>query len=235
MSALAFEDRLKLTPTFALIGGIRVEEIELARTAYRRRTAFCGPPTAIRSPRPSRRLPAASATPGKRCPALTFYSQYATAADPTVANIFNLRPTKPLLLTTSRIYETGVKLLFWDKRAEWTFSAFDIERKNVYVPESGMLFNVAGKIASKGFEIAGAINPIGGLKLWGNVAFVRSRFANFDYIDGNGVAAVLFRQYAAQCAELRRQCRRVLPLRHGVAGRDRRLGPPCRRPLQLPG
>jgi iron complex outermembrane recepter protein len=66
-------------------------------------------------------------------------------------------------------------------------SAFDIERKNVYVPESGIEFNVAGKIASKGFEVAAAINPVGGLKLWGNVAFVRSRFVDFNYTDDNGV------------------------------------------------
>ncbi len=52
----------------------------------------------------------------------------------------------PLLLTTSRTYEAGVKLLSADKRLEFVVSAFDIERKNVYVPESGIVFNVAGKI-----------------------------------------------------------------------------------------
>ena len=93
----------------------------------------------------------------------------------------------PLLLTTSRTYETGVKLLSADKRLEFVVSAFDIERKNVYVPESGIVFNVAGKIASKGFEVAAAANPFGGLKLWGNAAFVQSRFVDFSYIDGNGV------------------------------------------------
>jgi iron complex outermembrane receptor protein len=30
------------------------------------------------------------------------------------------------------------------------------------------------------------VNPIEGLKLWGNVAFVQSRFVNFDFIDDNG-------------------------------------------------
>jgi iron complex outermembrane recepter protein len=80
-----------------------------------------------------------------------------------------------------------LKLLSSDKKAEFTVSAFDIERKNVYVPESGILFNVAGKIASKDFEAAAAVNPFGGLRLWGNAAFVRSRFVNFDFIDGNGL------------------------------------------------
>ena len=31
-------------------------------------------------------------------------------------------------------------------------------------------------------------NPFGGLKLWGNVAFVQSRFVDFSYVDGNGVS-----------------------------------------------
>ena len=30
------------------------------------------------------------------------------------------------------------------------------------------------------------MNPIGGLKLWGNVAFVDAYYASFDFIDGNG-------------------------------------------------
>lgn len=186
--SLAFEDRLKLTSTLSLIGGIRVEEIKLARTAFDvngvLRSADGYPFETTFTPVTGRVGYVWEATPG-----LSFYSQYATAADPTVANIFNLRPTQPLLLTTSRIYETGLKLLSADKRMEFTASAFDIARENVYVPESGILFDVAGKIASKGFEIAGAINPFGGLKLWGNAAIVRSRFVNFDYIDSNGLAA----------------------------------------------
>lgn len=183
--SLAFEDRLKVTSNFSLIGGIRLEEIKLARTAYdvdgNLRTGD-GYPFATRfTPVTGRIGYVWEAVPG-----LSFYSQYATAADPAVANIFILRPTTPLLLTTARTYETGLKVLSADKRMEFTFSAFDIERDNVYVPESGLLFDLAGKIRSKGVEIAGAVNPFGGLRLWGNAAIVRSRFVNFDYIDGNG-------------------------------------------------
>jgi iron complex outermembrane receptor protein len=183
--SLSFEDRLKLTSNFALIGGIRVEDIKLDRTAFDvdgvLRSDDGYPFATSFHPVTGRAGYTWEALPG-----VNFYSQYATAADPTVANIFNLRPTQPLLLTTSRIYETGAKLLSADKKAELTFSAFNIERKNVYVPESGQLFNIAGKIASKGVEAAAAVNPIEGLKLWGNVAFVQSRFVNFDFIDDNG-------------------------------------------------
>jgi iron complex outermembrane receptor protein len=185
-ASLSFEDRLKLTSTFALIGGIRFEDIKLDRTRFD----------------PDGVLEAAKGYPFSTtfnpitgrigytwdiAPGVMLYSQYATAADPTVANIFILAPSVPLLLTTSRTYETGAKLQSADKRAEVTFSAFDIERDNVYVPESGIVFNVAGKIASKGVEIAAAANPIGGFKLWGNVAFVQSRFVDFSYVDDTGV------------------------------------------------
>jgi len=183
--SLSFEDRLKITPTFAVIGGVRIEEITLSRTAFDvdgvLRTADGYPFTKTFRPTTGRIGYTWEALPG-----LTFYSQYATAADPAVANIFILRPTQPLLLTTSRIYETGVKQLFWGKRAEWTFSAYDIERNNVYSAKGGQQVEIAGKVRSKGIELAAAVNPIGGLKLWGNVSFVNAYYANFDFIDSNG-------------------------------------------------
>jgi iron complex outermembrane receptor protein len=184
--SLSFEDRLKLTSTFALIGGIRLEDIELSRTRF-------SPDGVLRTDRGYPFSKTFNPITGRIgytwdvAPGVMLYGQYATAADPTVANIFILAPQVPLLLTTSRTYETGVKVLSADKRTEFTASAFDIERKNVYVPESGITFNVAGKIASRGFELAAATNPVGGLKLWGNVAFVQSRFVDFSYVDGNGV------------------------------------------------
>ena len=185
-ASLSFEDRLKVTSNFALIGGIRFEDIELSRTRF-------SPAGVLRSDRGYPFSTTFNPITGRvgytweAVPGIMFYSQYATAADPTVANIFILAPTVPLRLTTSRTYETGVKLLSADKRLEFVVSAFDIERKNVYVPESGITFNLAGKIASKGFEVAAAANPFGGLRLWGNAAFVQSRFVDFSYIDGNGV------------------------------------------------
>ncbi|MET4800664.1 TonB-dependent receptor [Bradyrhizobium sp. LB11.1] len=185
-ASLSFEDRLKLTSTFALIGGIRFEDIKLDRTRF-------FPDGTLESGKGYPFSTSFNPITGRVgytwdiAPGVMLYSQYATAADPTVANIFILAPSVPLLLTTSRTYETGVKLQSADKRAEATFSAFDIQRKNVYVPESGIVFNVAGKMESKGIEIAAAINPIAGLKLWGNVAFVQSRFIDFSYVDGSGV------------------------------------------------
>ncbi len=168
-------------------------------------------------------------------PGLTFYSQYATAADPTVANIFNLRPTQPLLLTTSRTYETGVKHLFWDKRAEWTFSAFDIERGKRLHPRRAVNSSTSPERSRpKGIEVAGAVNPIGGLKLWGNLAFVQSRFVNFDFIDGNGDAAVLFRQHARQhVPRFVGNAGASYRFATAMAGRIRRVGPARRATVSI--
>ena len=64
---------------------------------------------------------------------LILYAMTATAFDPAAAGIFSIKPGTSLELTSARIYEAGVKQLFWNDRAEWTFAAYDIVRRNVYV------------------------------------------------------------------------------------------------------
>jgi iron complex outermembrane receptor protein len=164
---------------------VRIESIDLARTAYDTdgflRT-FDGYPLA----KTFRPVTGRIGYTWEAIPGLTFYSQYATAADPAVANIFILRPTQPLLLTTSRIYETGVKQLLWDNRAEWAFSAFDIERRNVYSTKSGQIATIAGKVHAQGVELAGAVRPTDAWKVWANIALVNSEYE--DFVDENGTS-----------------------------------------------
>lgn len=179
--ALSFEDRLKLTRTFSLIGGLRVEHIGLDRNS----TDAAGivnagfPYTKDWAPVTGRIGYTWDAVPG-----LTFFSQYATGADVSANNIFLLGPTQPLDLTTARTYETGVKHLFWDNRAEWSFSAYDILRKNVYAAAGGQALNIAGRQESKGVELAAAIRPIEPLRLWGNIAYVDARYADYNFVGG---------------------------------------------------
>ncbi len=77
--ALALEDHLKVTPTFALIGGIRFESIALSRVAYdvdgNLRSADGYPFTKTFTPATGRIGYTWEALPG-----LTFYSQYATVS-----------------------------------------------------------------------------------------------------------------------------------------------------------
>jgi iron complex outermembrane receptor protein len=114
-----------------------------------------------------------------------FYSMYATAYDPVIAAVFSVSPANSLQLTSSQTYETGAKQIFWDGKAEWTLSLYDIIQRNVLVPVNVTTTDVAGEVASKGVELAAAVNPIEGLKLWGNAAFMHARFVDFDVWTGN--------------------------------------------------
>jgi iron complex outermembrane recepter protein len=180
--SLSVEDRLKITRTFALIGGLRVEHIGLDRNstnvAGAERTGF--PFFQSWAPVTGR-----FGTTWEAIPGMTFYSQYATGADVAANNIFLLGALQPLNLTTSRTYETGVKQLFWDNKAEWSFSAFDILRKNVYAAAGGMTLNIAGRQQSNGIEIAAAIRPTPAWKFWGNFAYVDARYADFVFDGGS--------------------------------------------------
>ncbi len=113
------------------------------------------------------------------------FSQYATAADVAAANLFNLRPTQPTNLTTARTYEAGVKQLFWQRKAEWSLSLYDIERKNVYVDQSGHALNIAGKQTAKGAELAGAVRPTDRWNLWANAAYVRAYYGDYVFTGGD--------------------------------------------------
>ena len=180
--ALAFEDRLKITPVFALIGGVRVDDWTLKSNGIDfDGTIPAGEPfTQVWRPVSYR-----AAYTYEPIPDMTFYSMYDTSYDPAAADVFSVNASVPLALTSAAIYETGVKQLFWDNKAEWTFAAYDITRRNVYVPITDTTSSLAGEIATKGYELAGAVSPIEGLKLWGNVAWTHARYQDFDGADGD--------------------------------------------------
>jgi iron complex outermembrane receptor protein len=178
----SFEDRLKLTPWFALIGGVRLDALTLARDGVNADGTIPAGQPFSQTWRPVSYRAAYTLEPIHN---LTFYSMYATAYDPAAAGIFSVSPANSLALTSSRIYETGVKHLFWDDRAEWTLAAYDIARRNVYVPLTNSTFALAGEVATKGIEFAAAVRPVGGLKLWGNLALTQARYKNFDTFTGN--------------------------------------------------
>ena len=179
----SFEDRLKLTSAFALIGGVRLEDLTLARNGINADgTIPTGQPfTKTWTPVSYR-----AAYTYEPIPNLMFYSMYATAYDPAAAGIFSISPGKSLQLTSSRIYETGAKQLFWDGRAEWTFAVYNIQRRNVYEQIAPDLFALAGEVETKGIEAAAAVRPIEGLKIWGNIALTQARFVNFDFENFTG-------------------------------------------------
>jgi len=177
----SFEDRLKITPVFALIGGVRVEELKLERFGVN----FDGTiPDGQPFTKTWKLVSYRAAYTYEPIPGLMFYSMFATAYNPTGADLFSISPDTAQL-TSTRLYETGAKQLLWDGNAEWTVAAYDIKQRNVLVSVNTTTVDVAGERDSKGVELAAAVRPIDGLKLWGNAAFTHARFASFDVWTGN--------------------------------------------------
>src|SRR4030095_14606881 len=181
--ALSVEDRVKITPVLALIGGLRYEEIALDR----------GSVNAAGASRPgfpfSKTWHPATGRLGftwEAMPGFTLYAQYATGADVAANNLFLLGATQRLDLTRSRTYEAGIKQLFWERKAEWWLALYDIERKNVYAAAAGQTLNIAGKQLSDGVEAAVAVHPSPRWNLWGNVAYTDARYE--DFVLANGVS-----------------------------------------------
>jgi len=181
-AAGSIEDQLKLTPWLALMGGIRVEDIRLSRDGINfDGTIPAGQPfTKEWTPVSYRAAVTVEPTKG-----LMLYGMYATAYDPAIASIFSVTPASSIDLTSSRIYETGVKLISDDKHAEATIAAYDIIRQNVYVQITNAIATEAGEVHTRGVEISGALRPIENVKLWGNVAFTEAHYGDFDVWSGN--------------------------------------------------
>jgi len=180
--ALSVEDRLKLTPWLSLIGGLRFEHFQLS--SHRVNFDGTSPPAFAftKAWNPVSYRAAVTIEPVRN---LMFYGMTATAYDPAAAGIFSVRPGNSLELTEARIYEAGVKHLFWDNRAEWTLAAYDITRHNVFVFLTNAVATLAGEVDTRGVEFASAVRPFGGWKFWGNVAVTEARYKDFDVFSGN--------------------------------------------------
>jgi len=192
----SFEERLKVTPTIALIGGVRIDEMKITNNSFDATTGAEKPNFPVsKTWEPVSYRAAATWEPIEK---LVFYGLYATSYDPASAPIqlagFQAASGFPLTLTSSRIEEVGVKQSLWNNRAEWTLAAFDLDRRNVLeVVNSGPppVFGIAGEIESKGVELGGAIRPVDALKLWGNIAYTHARFGSDILVPGSlGQSAV---------------------------------------------
>ncbi len=180
--AVAFEDRLRINPALAVVGGLRIEEIALDRTSVNaagvNRAGF--PFSRTWRPTTGRVGFTWEAVPG-----FSWFGQYATGADVAANNLFLLGGLQPPELTRSRTYETGVRHLFWQRRGEWSMAAFDIARSNVYSAVGGRALNLAGKQVANGVEVALGLRPTRRWNMWGNFAYTRARYRSYDFAGGS--------------------------------------------------
>jgi iron complex outermembrane receptor protein len=184
IAALSFEDRLKPMPWLAFIGGVRFDHMSLDSSRVNFDGAMPPANNFTQSWNPVTYRAAVTIEPIRN---LMFYGMTATAVDPAASGIFSVanRPTSSFELATAKIYEVGVKHLFWDNRAELTLSAYDITRRNVFVLLTNTTGTTAGEIDSTGVEFNAAVRPIEGLKLWGNFAVTNAVYKDFDIFTGN--------------------------------------------------
>lgn len=181
-TALAAEDRLKITPAFALIGGLRYEEIALDRTSIdAAATNRAGFPFSVAW----RPVTGRAGFTWETMPGFTLYGQYATGADVSANNLFLLIPAQPPVLTRARTYEAGIKHLFWQRKAEWSLAVFDIARNNVYAAQGGQALGIAGQQLANGVELAASLRPAWQWNLWGNVAYTHAYYANYVFAGGS--------------------------------------------------
>ena len=159
---------------------------------------------------------------------LMLYGMYATAYDPAIASIFSVTPASSIDLTSARIYETGVKSdLRRQARGVRPSPPMTSSRQNVYVQLTNAIATEAGEVHTRGVEISGAVRPIENVKLWGNVAFTEAHYGDFDVWTGNtpsNVAPVIINAGASYTLQ-----------QLALAGRDRRIDPPCRPALSVRG
>ncbi|MEQ1806651.1 MAG: TonB-dependent receptor, partial [Burkholderiaceae bacterium] len=181
-TALALENRLRITPDLALIAGLRRESIALDRTSL---TAAGAPQAGFPFSKTFEPTTGRLGLSWQMRKGLTAYGQYATAADVAANNLFLLGGLQPLELTRSRSVEVGVKADFWSGLAQSTFSVYDIQRSNVYAAQGGRALNVAGTLASKGAEWAVAVRPDPAWQAWANVAYTRARYEDYVFTGGS--------------------------------------------------
>lgn len=179
--ALFAENRLELTPTWSVVGGVRFDRTALSRTdllannqAFDRRYSNTG---------------WRFGTTLQLQPDLAVYGQFSTAADP-VGSMLLLSPANSAFdVSTGKQAEIGIKQTFWNDRGDWTLAAYTIKKNNLLsrdVNDPALRVQV-GERSSKGVEgtLSLALTPT--VQLDANVALLRARYDDFHETVG-GVA-----------------------------------------------
>ena len=189
--ALYAENRTALVHNLNLITALRHERLHLSLTNH-------GLVTPISPSDPAYISRSYHPTTGRigvtwdASPGMTFYAQYATAADPP-AGILTTASADALLnytdLTKGRQFEAGAKFSFWNGQGAATLAAYHITRKNLATqdPNNRRLTLLVGQQSSRGVEAAISLRPTPRWLLEGNIGHSRAKYDSF-YINGVSMA-----------------------------------------------
>lgn len=172
------EDQLSVTSKFKLVGGFRHDNFKTNWIYYDQAGA----------PRESKQHSFNSWRAGvvyDLTPGTTVYASYATAVEPGGTLLVLNRNQSQLDLTTAKQLEIGLKQGFWSGKGEWTAAIYDIQEKNVFVPDPANPANriPVGKQSSQGVELSLGLRPTRQWQIDGNIAYVHARYD--EYSTGN--------------------------------------------------
>ena len=189
--ALYAENRTALASDLHLITALRHERLHLSLTNH-------GLVTPISPSDPAYISRSYHPTTGRigvtwdASPGMTFYAQYATAADPpsgiiATASAGALRNNTRL--TTGRQFEAGAKFSFWNGQGAATLAAYHITRKNLATqdPNNRRRSLLIGQQSSRGLEAAISLRPTPRWLLEGSIGHSRAKYDSF-YINGVSMA-----------------------------------------------
>ena len=180
--AIFAENRLEVTPAWAVLAGVRHDHAEVnrrnlvsgqaefeqsyANTGWRLGTVF-------------------DVSPG-----LALYAQYAKAADPVGGLLMLSSANSKFDLSTGRQLEVGLKQSFWRQRGEWTLAAYAIRKNHLLArdPVNPQLRVQVGQRSSQGIEATLGLELARGLRLDANASVLRARYD--DFVEAEAGAAV---------------------------------------------
>ncbi len=169
------EDQLSLTSKLKLVGGLRHDSFDIDWTYFDQAGA----------PKESKKHTFDSWRAGvvyELVPDATVYASYATAVEPGGSLVILNRNQSQLDLTSAKQFEIGIKQGFWNGKGEWTAAVFDIQKRNVFVPDPDRPTNrlPVGKQSSQGIELSLGLRPARQWQVESNLAYVHARYDEFS-------------------------------------------------------
>ena len=175
--SLFADNNLKLNEQWSIVAGLRYDDPRLTRTNPDTGSSF------------SRNLDSFNWRVGAvytPLPDLAFYVQYSQASE-SIGNVLSLSDgQRDYSLPRGEQYEAGVKFSFLDGRADATFSAYHIRKKDVLArdPDDRTKTNQIGQQSSHGLEASLGIDLDYGWRVEANGTILKAQFD--DYLQAGG-------------------------------------------------
>ena len=171
--AIFAENRIELTPVWAVIAGLRHDHADV-----RRRNLVTGQDEFDESyDNTGWRL----GTVFDVTTDLALYAQFARAADPVGGLLMLSSANSKFDLSTGKQLEVGLKQGFWRQRGEWTLAAYEIRKNNLLArdPVNPQLRVQVGQRSSRGVEATLGVDVAQGWRLDANASVLRARYDDF--------------------------------------------------------